>query len=132
MKNVNVVVGYWVERTSRKLSLCPTSFTPDWAEHVTKPGRYPLAVVFFSGFREPKPCLVEAAIDSEIVNVGLPGMAMGPSTFPMKTYPSLLPQMVKEGCARILPGMGWSLDWVKSRGFTWSQVHAMGSRRVAA
>ena len=141
--DVKVVIGHWVEKAPRKLSRCPGYYAADWEEHVTKPGRYPLVMVFVGGYTCPMPYWIVTGIDSEIVDgqtySGFGGLNFaskearkGPSRYPVQTYGYLLPDMIKEGCVELLPGMEWALDKMESMAFTWDQVKDMSKAGAEA
>jgi hypothetical protein len=134
--DVKVVIGHWVEKEPRKLSRCPGYYAADWEEHVTKPGRYPLVLVFVAGYTCPMPYWLLTGIDSEIVDgqtySGFGGVnhasqaaAKGPSQYAVQTYDYLLPDMVKAGHVELLPGMEWALDRAAAMALTWDRVQEM-------
>ncbi len=139
--DVSIVIGHWVEKASREETRCPGYYAADWEKHVIKPGRYPLALIFVSGYMCPMPYWLVTSIDSEVadgqtysgyggLNTSSKNARKGPSTIPIQTYDYLLPEMVERGQVELLPGMEWALDKEKGKAFTWDQVREMAARGV--
>ena len=137
--DTRVVIGHWVEKAPRELERCPGYYAADWEKHVTKPGRYPLVLIFVSGYMCPMPYWLVTAIDSEIVDgktySGFGGVnhsskdaTKGPSHYTVQTYDYTLPQLFEKGCVELLPGMEWALDREKGKALTWEQVREMAGR----
>lgn len=52
---VTIEVGVWHERAARKIDRCPSYYAADHETLETKPGDYPVRIVFVGGYTVPMP-----------------------------------------------------------------------------
>lgn len=109
-----VQIGYWIERASREVTQCPTSYGGDWERLQTVAGRYPLRLVCVRN--QPSVLLTDIAADRTGGHI-FPGFATvrwrfqrlpkGPTTLNLRLDAAGLKALVAAGCAEVEPAYQW-------------------------
>jgi hypothetical protein len=68
---VSVQIGWWVVRDGETVQRCPSYYAADYEVLRLKPGRYPLRLVFETGYLHPMPYWLTAGVDAERVEGAL-------------------------------------------------------------
>ena len=138
MSDVAIFIGYLVEAKTRDERRCPGYYAADYEVHRTKPGKYPLRLLFSSGYTVPMPYWLLGAIDSEVVegktysgfggvNFSSRDLPSGPSKLHVQTSFNVLKDMIRDGSVELLPGMEWLLNDEAARARTWDEIRTMAA-----
>ena len=142
--SASILIGYWVEKTARKITHCPSYYAADSETLETIPGRYPIRLTFEGGYDCPMPYWLVGSIDTTRIEgalySGFGGVNFASTPLPVgvkvqyhiQAYDYQLGKMVESGNVELLPGMEcWAegdhakrIDYARQLG--WDKIMEMG------
>jgi hypothetical protein len=71
MNGISIIIGHYIVTEPEKVSRCPSYYAADHETLELQPGRYPITLLFATGYTCPMPYYLQATIDSKRVSGAL-------------------------------------------------------------